>query len=148
MKTQSCVSALKTIKSSLKLNYSQMGQLFNVDRDDLWHYMEGHTTHLDQWWSVDDRMKMTALLSMSEDVVTMKFARFDLVLTRPLFGGKSLYDLMMSNWQVISESHLLELYEIDQKEHAIRYTVNPSGVRKVDGVSVADEFSMPVYFEE
>ncbi len=146
MKTQTCVTALKTIKSNLKLNYSQMGQLFNVDRNNLWHYMEGHTTYLDNWWVVNDRMKMTALLSMSEDVVGMKFARFDLVMTRPIFEGKSLYDLMVSDWQVISKSHLLELYEIDQKEHTIRQTVNPSGIRKIDGVSVADEFSMPVYF--
>ena len=134
---------IRLIRETLSLNMSQMAELMEVTRPTAYRWLDGKESDRGETAG-----KIKSLAVETKKIKDMNIPRVDLLLKRPLFEGKSLFDLLIENKDISHE--LEELKSIGDREEETRQSSKIPHEKKNFSriLEAADELSTPIFFEE
>ncbi|MDR1582799.1 MAG: hypothetical protein LBS55_05995 [Prevotellaceae bacterium] len=134
---------IKFIKEVMCLNMSQVAELFGVTRPTAYAWLDGRESGRGETAG-----KIMRLAVEVKKIENMDIPRIDLLIKRPIFGEKSMLDLLRECKDITEELRTLKKIG-DKEETTRRNSVVPQSKKNISRMNEAiDELSMTVYFEE
>ena len=123
---------IQWMRRVLCLNMASLADLLGVERRRAYALLHGALP------TSAENVLLAALGSQVEKISALCINRIDLVLSRPLFAGKSAIDLLREGIQ-LSNAQLIAMADIDSAEGTKRATRPARGYRAVAPLSAVDE---------
>jgi len=134
---------IRFIRETLSLNMSQIAELMEVTRPTAYRWLDGKESDRGETAG-----KIMRLAEKAKNIKDKNIPRVDLLIKRPLFDGKSFFDLLKENKDTSRE--LDEMKSIGEREEKTRQSnrilQEKKNISRI--LDAADELSTPIFFEE
>lgn len=130
---------VQLLKDAFGLNTSDIAKLMNVSRPTVYSWMKGTVPAQEETMLQLQRLSDTAMIFKLQNIV-----RPDTLMRRPIFEGRTAFDLLQEN-KVLSSEQISAMKSIDSREHAIRLDVDKGRNKQFrDARAVVDDVIDPI----
>jgi len=128
---------IASIRDTLQLNMSDLASLLRVSRPTAYGWLDGKEP------SAESQKHISTLAMIANRVNSLNIIRMDLLIHRPIFGGKSLLDQLINQENVTDSLQVLK--NISDKEFANRRNSKSSSKSITPMNEAASHNSIPIY---